>query len=152
MLGHRNFVAYYRVSTDKQGKSGLGLDAQRKAVVDYLNGGTWKLAAEFTEIESGKKSDRPELARALAAAKRSKATLVIAKLDRLARNVHFISGLMETKVKFVAVDMPEATPFMLHINAARPRRHSLSNDSLFLKSFCKKRRCALKNEPANGLA
>ena len=118
MLGHRNFVAYYRVSTDKQGKSGLGLDAQRKAVVDYLNGGTWKLAAEFTEIESGKKSDRPELARALAAAKRSKATLVIAKLDRLARNVHFISGLMETKVKFVAVDMPEATPFMLHIYAA----------------------------------
>ena len=152
MLGHRNFVAYYRVSTDKQGKSGLGLDAQRKAVVDYLNGGTWELAAEFTEIESGKKSDRPELAMALAAAKRSKATLVIAKLDRLARNVHFISGLMETKVKFVAVDMPEATPFMLHINAARPRRHSLSNDSLFLKSFCKKRRCALKNEPANGLA
>jgi len=119
MTAHRGkFVAYYRVSTDKQGKSGLGLDAQRKAVVDYLNGGTWELAAEFTEIESGKKSDRPELAMALAAAKRSKATLVIAKLDRLARNVHFISGLMETKVKFVAVDMPEATPFMLHIYAA----------------------------------
>jgi DNA invertase Pin-like site-specific DNA recombinase len=119
MTAHRGkFVAYYRVSTDKQGKSGLGLEAQRKAVVDYLNGGTWELMAEFTEIESGKKSDRPELAKALAAAKRCKATLVIAKLDRLARNVHFVSGLMETKVRFVAVDMPEATPFMLHIYAA----------------------------------
>ena len=87
-------------------------------MVDYLDGGAWDLVAEFTEIESGKKSDRPELAKALAAAKRSKATLVIAKLDRLARNVHFISGLMETKVQFVATDMPEATPFMLHIYAA----------------------------------
>src|SRR5262249_48985572 len=112
------FVAYYRVSTDKQGKSGLGLDAQRKAVNDYLNGGDWELAAEFTEIESGKKSDRPELVKALGACKRHKATLVIARLDRLARKVHFSSGLMETKVKFVACDLPEATPFMLHIYAA----------------------------------
>src|SRR5262249_36003375 len=112
------FVAYYRVSTDKQGKSGLGLDAQRKAVNDYLNGGDWELAAEFTEIESGKKGNRPEPVKALAACKRHKATLVIARLDRLARNVHFISGLMETKVKFVACDMPEATPFMLYIYAA----------------------------------
>jgi DNA invertase Pin-like site-specific DNA recombinase len=87
------FVAYYRVSTDKQGKSGLGLDAQSKAVNDYLNGGDWQLAAEFTEIESGKKSDRPELVKALAACKRYKATLVIARLDRLARNVHFIFRL-----------------------------------------------------------
>ena len=78
----------------------------------------WELVGEFQEIESGKKSDRPELAKALTACKRHKATLVIARLDRLARNVHFISGLMETKVKFVACDMPEATPFMLHIYAA----------------------------------
>jgi DNA invertase Pin-like site-specific DNA recombinase len=119
MTAHRGkFVAYHRVSTDKQGRSGLGLDAQRKAVADYLNGGEWELVGEFTEVESGKRSDRPELAKALAACKRHKATLVIAKLDRLARNVHFISGLMETKVKFVACDMPEATPFMLHIYAA----------------------------------
>jgi DNA invertase Pin-like site-specific DNA recombinase len=119
MAQHRGkFVAYYRVSTDRQGKSGLGLDAQSKAVNDYLNGGDWELAAEFTEIESGKKSDRPELVKALAACKCHKATLVIARLDRLARNVHFISGLMETKVKFVACDIPEATPFMLHIYAA----------------------------------
>jgi DNA invertase Pin-like site-specific DNA recombinase len=119
MAQHRGrFVAYYRVSTDKQGKSGLGLDAQRKAVNDYLNGGDWELAAELTEIESGRKSDRPELVKALGVCKRHMATLVIARLDRLARNVHFISGLMETKVKFVACDMPEATPFMLHIYAA----------------------------------
>jgi DNA invertase Pin-like site-specific DNA recombinase len=119
MAQHRGrFVAYYRVSTDKQGKSGLGLDAQRKAVNDYLNGGDWELAAEFTEIEAGRKSDRPELVKALGVCKRHMATLVIARLDRLARNVHFISGLMETKVKFVACDMPEATPFMLHIYAA----------------------------------
>jgi DNA invertase Pin-like site-specific DNA recombinase len=119
MTAHRGkFVAYYRVSTAKQGKSGLGRDAQVRAVHDYLNGGEWELVGEFEEVETGKKSDRPELAKALAAAKRHKATLVIAKLDRLARNVHFISGLMETKVKFVACDMPEATPFMLHIYAA----------------------------------
>ncbi len=112
------FIAYYRVSTDKQGKSGLGLDAQRRAVADYLNGGAWELVAEFTEIESGKRSDRPELDLAQKACRKHKATLVIARLDRLARNVHFVSGLMEAKVKFVACDMPEATPFMLHIYAA----------------------------------
>ena len=99
-------------------RSGLGLDAQKAAVADRLNGGRWQIAGEFAEIESGKKSDRPELVKALGACKRHKATLVIARLDRLARNVHFISGLMETKVKFVACDMPEATPFMLHIYAA----------------------------------
>jgi DNA invertase Pin-like site-specific DNA recombinase len=87
-------------------------------VQNYLDGGTWELVGEFTEVESGRKSERPELAKALALCKRRKATLVIARLDRLARSVHFISGLMETKVKFVACDMPEATPFMLHIYAA----------------------------------
>ena len=119
MVAHRGrFVAYYRVSTEKQGRSGLGLEAQQAAVQDYLNGGTWELVGEFIEVESGRKSERPELAKALARCKKDKATLVIARLDRLARNVHFISGLMETKVKFVACDMPEATPFMLHIYAA----------------------------------
>ena len=89
------FIAYYRVSTDKQGKSGLGLDAQRKAVVDYLDGGKWTLLDEFTEIESGKRNDRPELERALAACKKHRAKLVIAKLDRLSRNVAFIAMLMD---------------------------------------------------------
>ena len=116
---HRgNYVAYYRVSTDEQGRSGLGLEAQKKAVEEFLNGGDWNLVAEFTEVESGGKSDRPELEEALKLCKRRMATLVIAKLDRLARNVHFNSGLMERGVKFCAVEFPNADPFMLHVHAA----------------------------------
>jgi DNA invertase Pin-like site-specific DNA recombinase len=109
---------YLRVSTDKQGKSGLGLEAQRKAVEDFLNGGKWTLAEEFVETESGKRNDRPKLAAALAACKKFKAKLVIAKLDRLARNVAFISALMETGVEFVAADMPTANKLTLHVMAA----------------------------------
>jgi DNA invertase Pin-like site-specific DNA recombinase len=112
------FVAYYRVSTQGQGRSGLGLEAQRKAVQDYLDGGHWTLIGEFTEIESGKRSDRPKLAEAMRAAKRHKATLVIAKLDRLARSVAFISDIMEGDVEFVAVDMPLANRLTVHILAA----------------------------------
>jgi DNA invertase Pin-like site-specific DNA recombinase len=104
------FVAYYRVSTDKQGKSGLGLAAQRKAVRDYLDGGKW--------IESGKNSDRPELAKAIAFAKKHRARLVVAKLDRLSRNVAFLATLLEKKVDFVAVDNPHATKFNIQILAA----------------------------------
>ena len=113
-----NFIAYFRVSTDRQGQSGLGLEAQRQAVMDYLNGGNWKLVAEYTEVESGKRNDRPELAAAMDACRRQKAKLVIAKFDRLARNVHFISGLMESGVDFVAVDMPEANKLTVHVLAA----------------------------------
>jgi DNA invertase Pin-like site-specific DNA recombinase len=112
------FVAYYRVSTQRQGRSGLGLDAQRKAVADHLNGGDWRIVAEFTEIESGKRSDRPKLAEALKACRVLGATLIIAKLDRLARNVHFISGLMESGVDFTAVDFPQANRLTVHILAA----------------------------------
>src|SRR5438874_8173114 len=108
------FVAYYRVSTQEQGRSGLGLAAQEQAVRDYLNGGAWELAGAFTEMETGKGSNalskRPQLRAALDMARKAKATLVIAKLDRLARNVAFIAGLMETGVPFVAVDMPHARP------------------------------------------
>ena len=117
-MGNGKYVAYYRVSTDRQGKSGLGLEAQRKAVADYMNGGDWELAGEYTEVESGRKANRPELAEALEACRRHKAKLVIAKLDRLARNVHFISGLMESGVDFVAVDMPEANRLTVHVLAA----------------------------------
>ncbi len=113
-----NFVAYYRVSTDKQGKSGLGLEAQRVAVEDFLDGGNWDLVEEFTEIESGCRKDRPELERAMAACRKHKATLVIAKLDRLARNVAFVANLMESGVEFVAVDMPQANKLTVHILAA----------------------------------
>lgn len=114
----KRFVAYYRVSTAKQGHSGLGLEAQQQAVRQYLNGGAWELVGEFTEVESGKRDDRPQLAAALAACRRYKATLVIAKLDRLARNVAFIANLMEAGTDFVAVDMPEANKLVLHIMAA----------------------------------
>ncbi|CAN5382485.1 recombinase family protein [soil metagenome] len=112
-----DYIAYYRVSTDKQGRSGLGLDAQRQAVETYVNG-RGNIIREYTEIESGKKNDRPELAAALAICARLKATLIIAKLDRLARNVHFISGLMESTVPFIAADMPEANRLLLHMLAA----------------------------------
>ena len=111
-------VAYYRVSTDRQGRSGLGLEAQEKAVSGFLTAKGWGLAGAYTEVESGKRRDRPKLAEAIAHAKRIKGRLVIAKLDRLARNVHFVSGLMETGVDFVAVDMPTADRFMLHVYAA----------------------------------
>lgn len=113
------FIAYYRVSTDRQGRSGLGVEAQRESVTRYLNGGNWQLLDEFVEVESGKRHDnRPQLAAALAACRKHKATLVIAKLDRLARNVAFIANLMEAKVEFVAVDFPTANRLTLHILAA----------------------------------
>ena len=112
------FIAYFRVSTQRQGRSGLGLEAQRKAVMDHLNGGAWHLVGEFTEIESGKRNDRPQLAAALEACRKQKATLIIAKLDRLARNVAFIANLMEASVDFIAVDFPQANRLTLHILAA----------------------------------
>ena len=113
------WVSYLRFSTDRQGESGLGLEAQRNAVADYLNGGKWTLAAEFVEIESGKRSDnRPQLAAALAACKKQRAKLVVAKLDRLSRNMAFIATMMNSGVEFVAVDNPHATRLTLHILAA----------------------------------
>lgn len=120
-MANGKFIAYYRVSTQQQGQSGLGLEAQQAAVRTYLNGGAWELVAEFTEVETGKGANaldrRPKLAEALALAKKQKATLVIAKLDRLARNVHFVSGLIETGVEFVAADMPHANKTMIQIHA-----------------------------------
>ena len=112
------FIAYYRVSTDRQGRSGLGLDAQKEAVAVFLNGGTWDLVEEFVEVESGKRNDRPQLQAALDACRKHKARLVIAKLDRLARNVAFVSNLMEAGVDFVAADMPEANRLTVHVLAA----------------------------------
>src|ERR1700744_4357099 len=112
------FVSYLRVSTQRQGKSGLGMEAQREAVASYLNGGKWTLVQEVVEVESGKRSDRPKLAQALSLCRLHRATLLVAKLDRLARNVAFISALMESGVKFVAVDLPQANELTVHIMAA----------------------------------
>jgi DNA invertase Pin-like site-specific DNA recombinase len=112
------FISYHRVSTEKQGRSGLGLEAQKQAVADYLNGGSWQLLSEFVEIESGKRDDnRPQLAAALAACRATGATLVVARLDRLARNAHFLLGLQNAGVRFVAVDMPDANEMTVGIMA-----------------------------------
>ena len=118
MASTGKFVCYFRVSTKRQGRSGLGLEAQREQVQSFLNGGEWQIVAEFTEIETGKRADRPEFAKALAACRLHRATLVIAKLDRLARNVHFVSSLMESGVEFVAADNPHANRLTIHIMAA----------------------------------
>jgi DNA invertase Pin-like site-specific DNA recombinase len=112
-----SFIAYYRVSTDRQGASGLGLEAQRAAVLRHIAPG--QLAADYTEVESGKKhTNRPQLLAALQECRRKKATLVIAKLDRLGRNVAFISALMESGADFVCCDNPHANRLMLHMLAA----------------------------------
>lgn len=120
-MANGKFIAYYRVSTQKQGASGLGLEAQQAAVARYLNGGAWELIGEFREVETGKGADalakRPQLRAALDACKKNGATLLIAKLDRLARNVHFVSGLLETGVEFVAADMPQANKVMIQMHA-----------------------------------
>lgn len=112
------FISYLRVSTQRQGKSGLGLEAQREAVSNYLNGGRWTLVAELVEVESGKRSDRPKLAEALRLCRLHKAKLLVAKLDRLSRNLAFIATMMESGVKFQAVDMPDVNDMVLHILAS----------------------------------
>jgi DNA invertase Pin-like site-specific DNA recombinase len=112
----KRFVSYYRVSTKRQGESGLGLDAQKEAVRRFIGDGD--LVAEFQEVESGGRDDRPALEAALRECRLRRATLVIAKLDRLARSVAFISRLMEDKVDFVAVDLPHANTFTVHVMAA----------------------------------
>jgi DNA invertase Pin-like site-specific DNA recombinase len=107
MTQNGKFIAYFRVSTDKQGKSGLGLEAQRQSVMNYLNGGEWKIIAEFTEVESGKRSDRPQLDAALKAARLHRAAIVVSKVDRLTRSVAFLSRLLEANVDVRFADLPQ---------------------------------------------
>jgi len=119
----RSIIAYCRVSTARQGRSGLGLDAQREAVARFAAAEGFEITREFVEVETGKGSDalqrRPELAAALAEARRRKCPIAVAKLDRLSRNVHFISGLMEHRVPFLVTELGrDVDPFMLHIYAA----------------------------------
>lgn len=116
-MAEGRFVSYLRVSTKRQGDSGLGLEAQRKAVTEFLNGGRWSLVTEVVEVESGKRSDRPKLTEALRLCRLHNATLVIAKLDRLSRDAHFLLGLQRAGVRFVAADMPEANEMVVGIMA-----------------------------------
>lgn len=137
------FVTYLRVSTERQGQSGLGLEAQRAAVAAHVLG-RGEVVAEFIEVESGKRSDRPELARALAAAKRAGGILLIAKLDRLARNVAFIANLLESGAEVTAADMPEANRFVLHIMAAVAEQEG--------RAISERTRAALAAANARGIA
>lgn len=116
-MGHNRFVSYLRVSTVRQGQSGLGLEAQRSSVSGYLHGINGQLISEFVEIESGKNNDRPQLHRALSACRIHGATLIVARLDRLARNAHFLLGLKEGGVEFICVDMPSANTLTIGIMA-----------------------------------
>src|SRR4051812_42433933 len=122
------FVIYYRVSTAKQGRSGLGLDAQRAAVATYVNGGRCKLCGEFVEVESGKRADLPELAKAIAACRLYGAKLLVAKLDRLSRDPGFLRDLERNGIDFVAADMPDANRLTVGIMAlvAEQEREAIS--------------------------
>ena len=111
------WISYLRVSTDRQGKSGLGIEAQRHSVAEYLNGGSWSLVKEYVEVETGKNIDRPMLAEAIKACRAYGAKLVIAKLDRLSRDAHFLLGLEKAGVDFVAADMPNANRLTVGIMA-----------------------------------
>ena len=114
----KTFVSYLRVSTNEQGASGLGIEAQRATVADYVKRTDGMIIAEFVEVESGAKKARPVLVQSIAQARTEGATLLIAKLDRLGRNVAFVSSLMESGVEFVAADAPYANKLMLHILSA----------------------------------
>lgn len=116
-MAHGKFVSYLRVSTSKQGKSGLGLEAQREAVAQHLNGGKWELVQEFVEVESGRKDKRPELEKAIRLCQAVGATLVVAKFDRLSRDAHFLLGLQKDGVKFVAADNPSVNELTVGILA-----------------------------------
>ena len=118
MTENRDFVAYYRVSTKKQGRSGLGLDSQKDIVETYLQSIDGTVIEDFVEVESGKRSDRIELNRAIRLAQKTNSTLIIAKLDRFSRKVSFISSLMDKGIHFVVAEMPNATPFQIHIHSA----------------------------------
>ncbi|HOC58084.1 MAG TPA: recombinase family protein [Verrucomicrobiota bacterium] len=148
------FVAYYRVSTTKQGINGLGMDAQRDAVARYLNGGDWKLIAEFAEVESGKRNNRQEMEKAIALCRKEGATLLIAKLDRLARNAAFLLNLRDSGVDFIATDMPYADKFTVGIMAlvAEKERDMISQRTRDGLAAAKRRGIRLGNpRPAQAL-
>lgn len=117
-MAEGNFIAYYRVSTTKQEISGLGLAAQKEMVRKYLDGGSWEVLNEFKEIESGKKDNRPELLKAIKLCQLKNAKLVVSKLDRLSRDIHFITSLQKSGIKFVVAENPDMNELTVHIFAA----------------------------------
>lgn len=146
---NKKFVSYLRVSTNRQGESGLGLEAQRAAVVNFvqsLKGGA-EILKEFVEVETGKRADRPVLAEAIRDCKEIGATLLVAKLDRLSRNLHFVTALQNSKVDFVAADNPHATPFLIHIlvAVAEHERNMISNRTKLALEAAKRRGTKLGN-------
>jgi DNA invertase Pin-like site-specific DNA recombinase len=146
----KSIVSYFRVSTQKQGASGLGLEAQRATVADYAQRAGGNIIAEFTEVESGKKNNREQLAEAIAVAKRTGATLVIAKLDRLARNAGFIFTLRDAGVSFVACDIPEANTLTVGIFAVMAQHEAeLISTRTRAALAAKKARGAKLGTPAN---
>jgi DNA invertase Pin-like site-specific DNA recombinase len=114
----KHYIAYLRVSTDKQGEHGHGISAQRQAIQNHLATDSGELLDEYVEVESGKRNDRPELQKSISRCKMSRATLIIAKLDRLSRNLAFIANLMDAGIDFVACDNPYANKLTIHILAA----------------------------------
>lgn len=142
MKSEKTFIPYYRVSTRSQGDSGLGLDAQKSTVENYLKNNNGVVLNSYTEIESGKSSDnRPELIKALNQCLETDSTLLISKLDRLSRDVEFIAKLMKTKVKFVAIDLPDANEFTIHIFASlaqQERKYISTRTKEALKSLKEK--------------
>jgi DNA invertase Pin-like site-specific DNA recombinase len=149
-MSNGKFISYLRVSTTRQGTSGLGLEAQRMSIENYLNGGEWSLLREFVEVESGKTSDRPQLQEALKLCKATGAVLLIAKLDRLSRDAYFLLGLQKADVKFLAADMPTANELTVGIMAlvAQEERKAISKKTKEALSAAKKRGVQLGN-PSN---
>jgi DNA invertase Pin-like site-specific DNA recombinase len=150
-MAEGKFVSYLRVSTGKQERSGLGLEAQRKAVTDFLDGGDWKIIEEFVETESGKRDDRPALMQALSLCRIHGAALVIAKLDRLSRDAHFLLSLQKAGARFVAVDMPHADNFTVGILAmvAQKEREMISARTRDALAAAKRRGVTLGGDRGN---
>jgi DNA invertase Pin-like site-specific DNA recombinase len=144
------YVAYYRVSTAKQGKSGLGLEAQKETVRAFVEK-EGELIGEYVEVQSGRKDNREELWKAIRAAKEHKAKIVIARLDRFSRKVSFISGIMDQGVSLVVAEMPHASEFQLHIFAAlaQEERRLISERTKAALAQAKKRGVKLGKNGAN---
>ena len=147
-MAEGKFVSYLRVSTAKQGASGLGIEAQRAAVAAFLNGGRWSLVRELVEMESGKRVDRPKLAEALALCRLHGAVLLVAKLDRLSRNAAFLFNLRDAGVRFIAADMPEANEMTVGIMAvvAEGERKAISKRTMEALAAAKVRLANLTEE------